>query len=242
MANLVDSVVALAQDSFTSSSTQLHPLGTRAYTTDGRRYRYAQAGAVNLVAGTLIQGAAPIANHLALAAPAVAIGATSFTFTPGATAGAANLYAEGYLQVDVTPGAGYTYQVSGHPAIASSTAFTLELKDAIQVALTSTSRLGLMPNPYKNVIKTLTTITAKVVGVAGYIITATEYGWLNTWGACSVLINGTPAITAPVINGGTTAGSVDVWTAAAQPTANLVGAMMQVGVSTKYNFVFLEID
>ena len=103
MANLVDSVVGLAQDSFTSSSTQLHPLGTRAYTTDGRRYRYAQAGAVNLVAGTLIQGAAPLANHLALAAPAVAIGDTSFTFTPGATAGAANLYAEGYLQVDVTP-------------------------------------------------------------------------------------------------------------------------------------------
>ena len=99
-----------------------------------------------------------------------------------------------------------------------------------------------MPNPYKNVIKTPTTITAKVVGVAGYIITATEYGWLNTWGPCSVLINGTPAITAPVINGGTTAGSVDVWTAGAQPTANLVGAMMQVGVSTKYNFVFLEID
>ena len=49
-------------------------------------------------------------------------------------------------------------------------------------------------------------------------------------------------ITAPVMNGLTTAGSVDVWTAAAQPTSNLLGHMMQVGVSTKYNFVYLAID
>lgn len=242
MANLCDSVVGLAQDSFTSSSSQLHPLGTRAYTTDGRRFRYVQAGAADLVAGNLIQSAATIPNHLATTATATAIGATSLTFTPGATAGASGLYAEGYLQVDTTPGNGYTYQVSGHPAIASSTALTVTLRDAIQVALTTSSRLGLIANPYKNVIVAATTATAKIVGVAGYIISATQYGWLNTWGACSTLINGTPAITATVVNGATTAGSVDVWTAAGFPTQNIVGAMMQVGVSTKNNFVFLSID
>jgi hypothetical protein len=231
-----------AQDTFTCSAAQNHPLGTIAMTADGRRFRYAQVGAADLVAGNLIQGAAPLANHLANTAPAVAIGATSFSYTPGATAGAANLYAEGYLQVDTTPGLGYTYQVSGHAAITASTAFTLYLKDPIQVALTTTSRIGLMPNAYKNVIQTPTTITAKVVGVAPAPHTAAYYGWLQTYGPCSVLINGTPAITAPVINGATTAGSVDVWTAAAQPTANLVGHMMQVGVSTKSNFVFLCLD
>lgn len=242
MPNLVDSSVTLATDAFTSDATQRHALGTRGYTSDGRRFRYAQAGAADLVAGNLIQGAAPLPNHLANTAPVVAIGATSFSYTPGATGGAANLYAEGYLQVDTTPGNGYTYQVSGHPTITASVAFTLTLKDAIQVALTASSRIGLMPNPYKNVIQCPTTITAKVVGVAGYIITTVQYGWLQTWGCASVLINGTPAITAPVINGATTAGTVDVWTAAAQPTANLVGHMMQVGVSTKNNFVFLCID
>ncbi len=232
---------AYGQDGFTSSSTQTHELGRRAVTKDGRVFRYAQAGASDLVAGNLEQSAAPIANHLAQTPPAVAIGATSFTFTPGATAGAANLYAEGYLQVDTTPGNGYTYQVAGHPAITASTAFTLTLmpSDPIQVALTTSSRVGLIHNSYKNVIQTPTTITAKVVGVAGYIITATQYGWLQTWGPASVLINGTPAITAPVINGATAAGSVDVWTAAAQPTANLVGHMMQVGVTAKNNFVSL---
>jgi len=231
-----------AQDTFTASSTQQHPLGTLATTTDGRRFRYAQAGASDTVAGSLYQGAAPLANHLANTPPAVAVGATSFSYTPGATAGAANLYAEGYLQVDTTPGNGYTYVVSGHAAISSSTAFTLYLRDPIQVALTTSSRVGLIPNAWKNIIVAPTTLTAKVVGVAPAVITATYYGWVQTYGPCSALINGTPAITAPVINSATTAGALDVWTAAAQPTSNLVGHMMQVGVSTKNNFVFLCLD
>lgn len=235
-------VLSIGQANFVSSSTQMHPLGTRVETADGRIFRYAQAGAADLVAGNLLQSAAPIANHLAQTAPVVAAGATSFSFTPGATGGAANLYAEGYLQVDTTPGNGYTYLVAGHAAITASVAFTLYLCDPIQVALTGSSAIGLVHNRFKNVIQTPTTLTASVAGVAGYIITATQYGWIQTWGPASVLINGTPAVTAPVINGATTAGSVDVWTAAAQPTAQLVGHMMQVGVSTKNNFVQLQIQ
>jgi len=240
MANFPGLVIT-PHDVFTFTSDQRLPLGTRAITKDGRVFRYCKAGASDLVAGNLIQSSAPVANHLANTPPAVPVGSTSFVYTPGATAGAENLYAEGYLQVDTTPGNGYTYVVSGHPAISASTAFTLTLEDAIQVALTTSSRVGLIANPYKNVIQAPTTLTGKVVGVAPAPITAAYYGWLQTWGPASVLINGTPAVTAPVINSATTAGAVDVWTAAAQPTANLVGHMMQVGVSGKNNFVFLEI-
>lgn len=242
MPNFAAATQLFGQDAFTSSTTQLHQLNTRGYTSDGRRFRYAQVGATDTVAGSLYQGAAPVANHLANTPPAVAVGATSFSYTPGATAGAANLYAEGYLQVDTTPGEGYTYQVAGHAAISASTAFTLYLVDKIQVALTTSSRVGLKHNLCKNVIVCPTTKTAHVVGVAPAVIGDTEYGWIQTWGPCSTLINGTPAVTAPVINSATTAGAVDVWTAAAQPTASLVGEMMQVGVSGKLNFVFLKID
>ena len=242
MALLTGHTTAFARDTFSSGSGQPHPLGTAGFTKDGRRFRFAQAGASDTVAGNLLQSAAPIANHLANTAPAVAIGATSFTYTPGATAGAANLYAEGYLQVDTTPGLGYTYQVSGHAAISSSTAFTLYLVDAIQVALTTTSRIGLRHNLYKNVIQSPTTKTAQHVGVSPTILTAAQYGWISTFGPASVLINGTPAVTAPVLNGVTVAGSVDVWTAGAQPTATYVGEMMQLGVDTKANFVFVRLD
>ena len=228
-------------DGWSDSVAQLHPLGTRMQTNDGRVFYYSQAGATNLVAGKLQQSAAPIADHLANTPPAVAVGAYSFSYTPGATAGAANLYAEGYLQVDTTPGEGYTYGVAGHAAISASTAFTLYLADAIQVALTTSSRVGLRHNLFKSVIIAPTTLTAQLAGVAPYIITAAQYGWLQTWGPASVLINGTPAVTAPVINSATTAGAVDVWTAVAQPTSQLVGKTMQLGVSTKYNFVDLQI-
>lgn len=238
----VQEYIGLGQDLFVSSATQKMPLGTRGRTKDGRVFIYGQAGASDTVAGTLYQGPAPIANHLANTPPAVAIGATSFSYTPGATAGAANLYAEGFMQVDTTPGQGYTYSVSGHAAITASTAFTLYLNDAIQVALTTSSRVGLIHNPYKNVIQIPTTSTGTVVGASTYILTATQYGWLQTWGPCSLLINGTPAVTAPAMNGATTAGSADVWTAAGQPTSTLIGNMMQVGVSTKYNFVYLRLQ
>lgn len=231
------------QDTFTSSATQLHPLNTKALTKDGRTFRYAVIGAVDTVAGSLYQMAAPVTAHLANTPPAVAIGATSFTYTPGAAGGVANLYAEGYLQVDTTPGNGYLYQVAGHDTITSSVAFTLYLRDAIQVALTTSSRVGLMPSKFKNCIVCPTAVTGRVAGVAPCIITAAQYGWLQTHGPASVLINGTPAITSPVANSATTAGAVDVWTtAAAAVTITPVGYMMQVGVSGKNNMVDLAID
>jgi hypothetical protein len=243
MPGFVQDAIAIGQDGFQSSATQAHPLGTKGITKDGRVFRYSQAGASDLVAGNVIQSAAPIANHLALTAVAAAVGTTVITVTPGNTAGAANLYAEGVLNVDTSPNNGTAYRIKGHPAITASTAFTLTLADddAIQVAWTSATRYGLIHNPYKNVIQTPTTLTAAVAGVAGYIITAAQFGWIQTWGPASVLINGTPAVGVMVMNGATTAGSVDVITTTNLVTSNVVGKMMQVGVSTKNNLVWLTI-
>lgn len=230
------------QDDFVSSSTQVHDLGTRIETDDGRVFRYALAGASDLVAGNVLQGPAIIALHLANTPPAVAIGATSFTYTPGSTAGGANIYAGGWLQVDTTPGNGYTYEVSGHAAITSATAFTLNLKDAIQVALTTSSRVGLIANPYRGVIQfPVTTATGIVAGVATYIITAAQYGWIQTWGMCSVLISGTPALGAGVMTPSATAGTAIVLTTTNLVVAQTVGYMAQVGVDGKNNFVDLRI-
>lgn len=231
-------------DYFNASTAQQHNLGSRLELVDGRIFRYARAGLVDLVAGNLLQAALPIPDHLARTAPAVALGATSFSFTPGATGGEANLYTEGYLGVDTTPGNGQAlYRIAGHGAITASVAFTLQLEDAISgVALTTASRIGLIANLYKNVLQSPSTKTGAIVGVAPVVIPASTYGWIQTWGPAMVLINGTPAVTAPVMNSVTTAGAVDVWTAAGQPVASYVGEMMQVGVSGKNNFVYLKIS
>lgn len=242
---------ASAQDTFNTNivtTTQRHPLGTPAMSRDGRLFRYGSAGATDLVVGNIVQSAAPIANHLANTPPAVAIGATDFTYTPGATGGAANLYAEGTLMVDTTPGNGYTYRISGHPAITASTAFQLYLDkdDSIQVALTTSSRVGLHHNPYKTVIVAATTVTAMAVGGVVAIITgngtAENFGWLQTRGPFAGLINGTPAVGTGLVTSATTAGAVDVAAVAAEINVRIIARAMQVGVSGKNNAIFLLLD
>lgn len=232
-------------DMFSFSTDQKAPLGSMAVSKDGRIFRYAQAGDTLLVAGHLQQGIPKVTAHLANTPPAVAALATSFVYTPGAATAVANQYAEGLLVVDTTPGNGYAYRISGHAAIASSTAFTLYLDpdDAIQVALTTSSRVGLHSNAWKLTVVCPTAITARVAGVACSPAAINNYYWAQTRGPAPCLINGTPAITSPVANSATTAGAVDVWTtAAAAVTITPVGHMMQVGVSGKNNLVFLTID
>lgn len=231
-------------DIFQWGTTQLHPLGTMAFTKDGRIFRYAQAGASDLVVGNIVQSAAPIANHLANTPPAVAIGDKSFLYTPGNTAGAANLYAEGTLMVDTAPGNGYTYRISGHPAIVASTAFllTLDNDEAIQVALTASSRVGLHTHPMKNVIQCPTTVTAPAVGGVVAPIAATNFGWLQTRGPFAGLINGTPAVGTGLVTSATTAGALDVAAVAAEINVRIIARAMQVGVSTKNNAVYLQLD
>lgn len=231
-------------DPTSTTNAILLPLSFRVWTKDGRIMRWCKAGASDLVAGNTIQSSAIIANHLANTPPAVAIGATSFTYTPGNTAGAQNLYAEGFLQVD-TAGSGapngYTYGISSHPAIVASTPFTLTLNadDPIQVALATSSRVGLVANPYQNVVQfPATTATGSLVGVATYIISANFNGWLQTWGPCSVLQSDTTAVG---LSMGTPSGTAGATVAFAAATTNYLGIAMQTNVSGKNNFVNLRI-
>lgn len=223
-----------------------HALGTIGVDRAGRTYRYVQAGAVDLVAGNTIQSPAIVVNHLANTPPAVAVGDTSFVYTPGATAGNADQYGEGLLQVDTTPGNGRMYAIGSHLAFGSGTAFTLNLEkdDPIAVALTTSSRVGLIQNPYKGVIQMpVTTATGVLVGVAVSAIPAGQFGWVQTWGYAACLIAGTPALGASVMAPGAVAGAAEIVVAAGTLiVAQWVGQMGQIGVAGKNNAVFLKIS
>src|SRR3990167_37318 len=114
-----------------------HNLGEAIYLADGRAFRYAKAGASNISKGKLQLAPAPIANHKNMACDAASAGAVSVNVTPAGTAGAANIYAEGYLCINDVDGEGQTYKVSSHPAITASTEFTVTLFDPIATALTA---------------------------------------------------------------------------------------------------------
>jgi hypothetical protein len=222
-----------AHDTFNGSVTQGHRLGTYGETNDGRGFRYGLVGVVPTVAGSVYQSDQQVVQHLSNTPPVVNVGDTSFIYTPGVAAGAANLYAEGYLQVDTAPGNGYLYQVSGHGPITASVPFTLNLVDPIQVALTTASRVGLRQHPYKGVIVCPVALTAKVVGVPVSVIPAGQYGWLQTRGMASVLTNGSPNVGTAVTNSASVIGGVDAITTTNLVTSAAIGYMQQPGVSTK---------
>lgn len=226
-------------------TASIHRLAARIITRDGRVFRFARVGAVAAVAGSVYQSSAPVANHLAQTPAAAAVGATAVTITTlGATAATQNQYSEGWLSVDTTPGNGIAYGIDSHLANAGSAALIVNLvkDEPIQVALTTSSRVGLFANPYADIIVNPTTNTGITVGVPLVAAAIGAYCWIQTRGFCPVLINGTPGVGIGVVISATTAGAVDVAAVAAEINTRRIGRMMQVGVSTKNNAVYLELD
>lgn len=226
---------------YQSSATKQHEFGEKTVTSDGRIFRYAKAGAADLVAGNMIQAPAQIANHLALVPAAAAIGAQTITVTLGATAATAGQYAGGWAIISTTPGNGYAYPITGNPAASSSGSLTVTLAKELIVALTASSRVDLQANPFNGVIQTpVTTLTGACVGNAAYIITAAEHGWIQTHGPAACLVAGTPGVGLAVVVPGTAAGAVVIDGAASATPP--VGVMMTTGVDGKNNAVFLLLE
>jgi hypothetical protein len=233
--NLTSDLILSGQSIFESSTTQLHALGARGTTRDGRVFRYAKAGGSDLVVGNVLQGPAELTDHDTLSVSAAAVGATSVSLTNGGTnALTANQYAGGWLVVDTTPGEGYAYAIDSHPAAATGATCVITLaKDTpIQVALTTSSKVTLVMNPYKGVIQSpVTTLTGPVVGVCVAVIGDGEYGWIGVEGTFPTLIAGTPGPGLGVVVPATAAGAVVVDGAAS--ATPVIGVMQVTGVNGK---------
>ena len=213
-----------------------HPLGAVCQDKFGRFYRFCEVGGSDLVVGNAIQAPAQIADHQDMTPSVAALAARSISVTPGGTAGAADLYAQGIAVIDTTPGLGYSYPIKDHLAITASTLFVVNLINgfSVQVALTATSRVSLYSNPYRNVIQAPTTMTNGPVGVCQYILTTNEYGWLGSGGPFGTLIQGTPGVGLGVGIPGSTAGAVAIHAVA---TIACVGHMMDTGQDGKVEAV-----
>ena len=242
MPNFTGSIIS-GQPAFEDESTPRHKIGQLAVTGDGRHYRYVLAGATALVVGNALQTTVEDVDHDNITCRATAAGDTALLITAGSGGGAldANEYAEGYAVIDTTPGLGYTYKIHDHAAIAASANGQINLypEDAVQVALTSDSRVTLVANPYKNVIQhPVTTASGVCVGGAIYPITAAQYGWIQTKGPGSALIAGTPAVGQPVTSVSSVAGSLAVHSA----ELNEVAWMMVTGRNTAVCPVFWKCE
>jgi hypothetical protein len=228
-------------DEYKSTSTALHPVGIKGVTRDGRVYRYTQAGAGGALApGKLAVAATKADNHEnILVASAAAIGATSVTVTLGATAATANQYAGGYMVVNDATGEGIAYPISGHPAADASASLTVKLAKPVQVALTTSSEITLLKNPWSGAVISVSDQLDMPVGVPNVNIPLSEYGWLQTRGVAAVLADETLAAGEMVTIGSSVAGAVEELDGVGEA---LVGVAIQPGVDTEYRAVYLQID
>ena len=252
--NLSNHDVIIGQNMFESSSTQKHPLGTRGVDAGGRVYRYVLNGAVDLIAGTCIQSSAVVAGHQTLAVHTtsqVAIGGSAITVTCASSA-AANYYSEGWLMIASGAGAGFQYQLDTHAAVSTGAVglfpfYTPSDTNTYVTAITTTSTVTLVANPYRNVIVVpATTATGLVVGVATYVITAAQYGWIQTWGVCAVQASGAFAIGAMLNGIAATSGQTLFISSPAVTACSIVGQYIgqayQTGAAVTWTATYLKIS
>lgn len=230
-------VQVAAQGLFAQSDTALHVVGDLVHANDGRAYRYAKAGGTALVVGTLLQAAAQVTGDQNLTAVAAAVGSTTLVSTTTVTV-TANQYAGGYALISVTPGVGYMYKIEGHAAFTAA-APTFTLDDAIQVALTTSSRIDLIKNAHDSVIINPATATSAPVGVAIYPITAAYFGWVQVGGIANILADGAITTGTNVIASNATAGAIEPGADAADLQAS-VGIAMSGIATTEYGAVRLR--
>lgn len=166
--------------------------GQIGYTKDGRRYAYALAGAVDLAPGKVNIPVATTANHTTQTGTANAIGSTVITYTIGATAAAADLYAGGYFAV--TDGTGpCLYRIKSNTVVASgggSITVTLDDDEGLTVATTTSSKFSLFPSPFRNNVVATASSSLQASGVSNVTVTAAYSYWSQVRGYCSVLSDG----------------------------------------------------
>lgn len=229
------------QDIHQISSVQQGNLGLRAETKDGREFRYGLAGASNLAVGKLAQQPAVVTTHQNIVVAGTA-GDNQVTVTLGATNDATqDMYKDGYLGGLSGTGAGQSMLIRTHGLISALATGTIFLNEPLTTTFASTPKGSLTKNPYSGaIISSTADTTQQVVGVPIITVTAAFYAWFQVRGIASVLVNSTPAAGTDIVKSATTAGAVDV-TTAASITQTLGTLYDTTGVSTSYATVNLDI-
>lgn len=218
-----------------NTATAVTNLGARGVDQAGNSYRFVLAGGTSLVPGKLQQSSAEVTANQDLAVAAAAIGATSITTTSTVTV-TANQYAGGWVMVTVTPGQGYRYLISSHPA-ATAAALTLTLADPIVVALTTASRIDLVANPFSGVIVNPASASSAPVGVAVTAVTNAQYGWIQDGGVANVLEDGTGVVGTAQAASNAVAGAVEPLTGVQAS----VGTLLTGVANTEYGAILLNL-
>ena len=228
-----------------------HNVGERVLLADGRSFRYAVAGASNLVAGTLQLPAAEKTNHQELA-PLTAIAnfttVNQFTVTLGATAAVLNEYYNGFATFSSGGNVGISYLISYHPAANSAATLAVTIYDFLQAAVLTSDTVDLTHNQWYNVVQSAAAAgsqTTRPAGVPLIAATAVYSCWLATKGIAGCIADGTVAVGTELVASTGTAGAVTgrsttYSTAVAQELVGVAGAVSAIATNSKP--ILLKVD
>jgi len=233
---------------FTSGTTSVTdslgndiPLGSALYYGD-RVFRYGLAGGVALTAGKLVQTyVATAADHQDLApTAAVAAGEYAISVETAGTDLTLNQYAGGYLYVNDAAGEGQCLKIASNPVHDHSDdpSVIITCYDALATALTTSSKVSLIQDPWSAVLVAPAAETGAVMGCPIVDMAASAYGWFQTYGPAAVLTVGTIVLGHNVVRSATVAGGV---APATSDILDIVGTCMLVDVTTDYSLIKLNI-
>lgn len=234
---------AWAQGLYDVSATKMHTLGAIRETEDGRRFRYAKAGAT-MVAGGATQAAAATSNHIAqiqTSGAANAAGAKNVTVYVGGTAVTANQYDDGYLVVYRAGSgtAGLYYPIESHTTTATgSTTITVTLKEPLKVATYTDDYLSLFCNPWSG-IAVGTDVAVFPTGMAMAAASSGQYLWVQTGGFC-VQKGGDTAAVGMMMTTGTT--DYTTLTMAGYTSPQIGAIYSTAAVSGYFTPIFMTLD
>jgi len=233
--------LSFTQDVTETSPAKREAVGALRITADGRKFRYAKAGAAALAAGSMGLAPAAVANHCNLAGTAAAVGDRVLSVTVGATAVTENAYEDGYLQVTETTGSGRQYRILSNTACVASGTVILTLAEGLRAAVTTASKCSLVPSPWCGVTASATEENLPA-GVTPCDVPAGHYYFAQTGGVGCCLSAGTPTVGTMLVPGAT-AGALAAMNATLdvdQPVAGVTFAT--AGTDGRCSPCFLTLD
>lgn len=176
------------------SATQNYGIGSILDLPDGRRFRYAQAGAANITRALMQQSAAVNTSFtdITQTGHAQVVGATAITVlcTTG-SANPVNYFAGGKLIVTTGSGSlGDIYDIVSSALEVTDTLMDLVLAQPLRNAIAATSKVTLIPNRWSNtIVVPATTATGAAAGVPLVDVTAANYYWSQTKGPAPLIVD-----------------------------------------------------
>ncbi len=176
------------EETFADTTGENYPVGTKMLIEDGRAFRFTEAGGTALVVGNLNSGVAPVTGTQSENLDTLAAGVTILTGVASTGINpAANLFQYGYVHTDnatTLP----IMRIKENPLFASNVG-TLTLFTPSPTAIAAGNTVTYIENPWRDVIIHGTPPAAVLVGVCRVALTANQYGWLQTTGPCTCLLD-----------------------------------------------------